>query len=418
MLIHAQARDQGDDTSELLAMADRPGSPFSAADDSRNVVYVTGLRGIPDVQGGIERHCQCLYPRIVRRGFKVVLTARRGYVRENACYDFEGVHIRLISTLRGNGYEALFHTFRSILSIRKSGGRLLHLHGIGPALCTPLAKLLGMKVVVTHHGFDYRREKWGLVARTILKMGEAMALRFADTLICISEEIHAFARAKGARAKLVKIPNGVPPAGPVPGPDLVAKLGLQARRYVLLTARFVPEKGILDLLNAWMALPDHRGCQLAIAGDEDVSSDFGRKVRELAARDPSIVLTGRLGGETLRAIYAHAKGFILPSYHEGLPISLLEAMSWNLPVFASDIEANLEVKLPPDRYFRPGDIEAITSVLGRIVTEEFPDEDHSVAIRERYDWSAIADRTTEVYRDLVGATSSRASASRGATGRP
>lgn len=339
-----------------------------------------------------------LYPRLVRRGIEVDLYARAGYVPKQP-YSFQGTHVIPLSVIRSRSLESVSHTCMSILHAHRSGSRFMHLHAIGPAIWSPFAKRLGFKVVVTHHGFDYRRQKWGASAKVMLRRGEQMAIRHADGIICISREILESVRAASPVGRLALIPNGVELPAPPPSPSVLSKWGLQAGRYFLLTARFVREKGITDLIEGWARSGIQEGVGLAIAGDEDYPSDLGREIRKLAA-ETGAVLTGRVFGEDLSALYGHARGFVLPSFHEGLPISLLEAMSWGLPVAASSIEANMEVGLPADCYFEAGSPDGIADRL-RWLASGPARVDHS-AMMTNYDWDRIADSTIEFYSQVLG----------------
>lgn len=361
-------------------------------------IYVAGLRGIPEIQGGVERHCQNLFPRIVRLGLQVTLFARSGYVvpKESS---YKGVRIIPLYTIRTSSLEAIAHTGMAVLQAKRMGSKLFHLHGIGPAIWAPFASRLGMKVVVTHHGFDYRRQKWGAQAKSVLQKGETNAIRYADGLICISKEITDFVRSKNPRGTVVQIPNGVEIPTAIPDVSRLDKWNLKSRSYFLLTARFVQEKGITDLIRAWHASGIADRCSLAIAGGEDHPSSYGEEIRTLA-RETGAVLTGVVGGDDLKAIYGHARGFVLPSFHEGLPISLLEAMSYGLPLGASNIMANLEVGLATETYFTPGNIDEIGQRL-RSMLEEPERQDHSILMRA-YDWDQIAEATVSLYRELLG----------------
>lgn len=383
----------------LLDLSPEPSGRFlrGAAGSANATIYVAGLRGIPEVQGGIERHCQNLYPRIVRGGDPVNLFARTGYSPAGVL-DYKGVKILPLPVVPTKSTEAISHTCLAVLQAKRLGARLLHLHGIGPAIWTPFATRLGLKVVVTHHGFDYRRQKWNRMGKIALRKGESNAIRHADGIICISSEIYDHVLAERPKGVVAKIPNGVEPPGCAPSSGLLARWGLSPRSYLLLTARFVKEKWIVDLIRAWSESGLSGRCQLAIAGGEDHPSAYGREVRALA-RECGAVLTGIVGGDDLKALYGHARGFVLPSYHEGLPISLLEAMSWQLPTGTSDIAANAEVGLAPETYFKAGDKTGIARRIAAIL--DGPERvDYSDKMK-LYDWDAIAVSTSEFYHAIL-----------------
>jgi glycosyltransferase involved in cell wall biosynthesis len=345
----------------------------------------------------VEKHCQQLYPRIVERGHEVILSTRSCYVREKIP-QWQGVTLVHNFAPRRKSLEAIVHTFNGLMAARRHRPNILHIHAVGPSLLTPLARLLGFRVVVTNHGPDYDRQKWGKLARGALRMGEICGCRFADEVIAISEVIAENLRRKYRRESNL-IYNGVEVQTVSDRHDYLGAHGITPGRYVLCVARFVPEKGLHDLIAAFRILPD-RDCQLVIAGDADHETPYSRKLREMASADERIVLTGYITGEDLRQVFSHASLFVLPSYHEGLPIALLEAMSYGLPVLVSDIPAHLEVGLEQDRYFACGKVEHLKERLQALLGRKPTAADKEALrnrVREKYDWRRIADETIAVY---------------------
>ncbi|MDP3030027.1 MAG: glycosyltransferase [Deltaproteobacteria bacterium] len=176
----------------------------------------------------------------------------------------------------------------------------------------------------------------------------------------------------------------------------------KGKEYVLAVARFVPEKGLHDLIEAFSSL--NTPYNLVIAGDADHETDYSKNLRRMASEDPRIILTGYITGEPLKQVYSHARLFVLPSYHEGLPIVLLEAMSYGLPVVVSDIPANKEVGLPDDRYFRCGDVMDLKEKLSLLLEKDLSITEQGKIreqIKEKYNWDNIADQTIDVYRKAL-----------------
>ena len=163
-------------------------------------------------------------------------------------------------------------------------------------------------------------------------------------------------------------------------------------------ARFVPEKGLTDLLEAFAR--QDSGLQLVIAGDADHETDYSRRVKKMAAKNDRVILTGYITGDDLNQVFSHARLFVLPSYHEGLPIALLEAMSYGLSVLVSDIAANREVALPEECYFRCGDIENLAGKIKLLLASQ-PASAMRKQFRQRiirdYNWEKIAEQTIAVY---------------------
>jgi glycosyltransferase involved in cell wall biosynthesis len=277
---------------------------------------------------------------------------------------------------------------------------ILHIHAIGPAVVTPLARLIGLKVVVTHHGPDYDRDKWGSFARSVLRLGESVGMRFADARIAISKVIADLVWSK-YRLDCDVVPNGVVPPELCSGTEHVAKFGLVPGRYFLQVGRMVPEKRQLDLIEAFKAATT-ANWKLVLVGALP-SDSYCEKLRAAAAAH-GVVLTGYLTGRPLNQLYTHAGAFVLPSSHEGLPIALLEALSYGLPVLASDIAANLEVGLDDSSYFPLGNINALAARLVRLADrpqDSAVRQDRQRWVAQKYNWDEIAVRTLAVYRRIV-----------------
>ncbi len=360
-------------------------------------IMMLGLRGFPKVQGGVETHAEHLCPLLAGMGCEVTVLVRSPYQPKDVGHEWQGVKFVPLWAPKSKGLEAIVHTFLGTLYAAFKRPDILHIQAIGPAIMTLPARLLGLRVVVTHHGPDYDRQKWGRFARFVLQLGERWGMRFANERIVISRVIADLVRAKHARESAL-IPNGVVLA---PLPESVSALerfGLRRRRYVLLVSRLVPEKRHLDLIEAFL-LARLDGWKLVLVGGADHPDEYQREVIA-RAQATGTVMTGFQSGIALQELYAHAGLFVLPSSHEGMPIAMLEALSYGLPVVASDIPANVEVGLEADHYFPLGDRSALAERLGQHAAVE-PDDASCSARRtwvaERNDWRRVAARTLEVY---------------------
>jgi glycosyltransferase involved in cell wall biosynthesis len=361
-------------------------------------IMALGLRGMPDVPGGVEVHASELYPRLSDLGATVTVIGRSPYKPPGSPASWRGVGVRWLWSPKVQGIEALVHTLLGVLYAGVRRPDVLHIHAVGPWLMVPLAKLLGLKVVVTHHGQDYFREKWNAPARLVLRMGERFGMSFADERIVISRGLLELAHTKyGRNASL--IPNGVGARLPPTGEELIAKLGLTPQRYIIQVSRLVPEKRQLDLIAAFEAanLP---GWKLLLVGGAQGSQAYANRVEEQCAGNPAIIRTGFLPPQKVHELLSQAGIFVLPSSHEGLPISLLEAMKLGTPVLASNIAANLEVGLDEASYFQVGDIRTLASRLGELAALS-PEGRAAIAERlksscDHYDWDSIATSTFKV----------------------
>jgi glycosyltransferase involved in cell wall biosynthesis len=298
--------------------------------------------------------------------------------------------------------EALVHSVLGVLYAGMVRPDILHVHGVGPAIVTPLARLLGLRVIVTHHGPDYDREKWGFFARWTLRVGERLGMRYSHARIVVSRVISDLVQSKYVRNTDL-IPNGVIAGSLRSEADRLASYRLQSGRYFLQVSRMVPEKRQLDLIRAY-ALARPPGWKLALVGQ--LETDRYSRMVEDAAKQAEVVLTGYLNGEALAQLYSHAGAFVLPSSHEGLPIALLEALGYGLPVLASAIPANLEVGLDESSYFPLGDVDALADALRRASQTPLEEQERNARRQwavHNYDWNRIAEQTLAVYQRVRAA---------------
>ena len=366
-------------------------------------IAVLGTRGFPGVQGGVEKHCEELYPRLVGLGCSVKVFTRAPYIpKDKRVENWRGVDFIHLGSPRIKSLEAIVHTFRGVMMARRFSPDILHIHAIGPSLMVPIAKLFRLKVVVTHHGPDYQRDKWGSVAKFFLRLGESLGVRYANRVIAISKGIKEHIRVKFGKSAEY-IPNGVgAPLKVAPGDEL-GKWDLESGKYLFTACRFVPEKGLHDLINAYCRITDPP-FKLVIAGGADHESEYSRKLERVAKENDGVVLTGFVYGEALAELYTNTALFVLPSYYEGLPIALLEALSYGVALVVSDIPQHRDVGLRKSRYFKTGDIDELTTTLEDSFSAgigEEEREEYLCLVRQEYNWEVIAKRTLKLYKELL-----------------
>lgn len=371
-----------------------------------SAICITGLRGFPGVMGGIESHCEELLPRIKSAAPDLALTVlgRAPYLAERHS-EHRNVEVVGMRCPKSKHFETILSTLSAIFEARRRGASIVHIHAIGPALLSPLARLLGMRVIVTHHGTDYDRAKWGRVAKAVLRGGERAALSFADRVIAISPSLADTLRTSfpNKAGRIHYIPNGAPILPGEGEPEATfAKLGIADTPFLLAVGRLVPEKGLHDLIAAHLASKTDR--KLVIVGGADHDSDYARDL--LAKSDDHVVFAGVQTRPVLRHLFERADLFVMPSYHEGLPIAALEAGSCGAPMLLSDIRPNRDVGLAERHYFPVGDVQALSAALERPSLNYAVDSD---AIRERFCWDQAAIDTLAIYRDLMPAMEAKVS---------
>lgn len=356
-------------------------------------IFVFGTRGIPGIQGGVERHCECLYP-LFSGKYKITIFRRSPYIN-NIYKDWNGIRFITLPSTKIKGFEALFHSFLCAIVCVFKRPDIVHIHNIGPGILTPLLRFFKLKVVLTYHSPNYEHAKWNFFAKNILRTGEYLALKYASFVIFVNQKQREKFK-KEIVEKSVRIPNGVLPPSFSISTDYTVSLGITPRKYILAVGRITQEKGFDYLIEAYKNL-HNSDYHLVIAGGIDHVTVYTKQIIKLA-KESNVILAGFVSGEKLRQLYSYAKVFVLPSSHEGLPISLLEAMSYRLPVIASNIPANLEIGLPSECYFQAGNVQELAKRMDKAIKDPVQSVNYDM---KKYNWDVIAEQTAAVYEHLL-----------------
>jgi glycosyltransferase involved in cell wall biosynthesis len=368
-------------------------------------VAMVGQRGIPATFGGIEHHVEELGSRLAARGHDVVVYTRTNYV-ETRPARVRGMRPRYLPTVGSKHLDAIVHSTLSTVDAMIRGADIVHYHAVGPGIPAVIPRYLSRaKVVLTVHGLDAERAKWGGAARRVLDGATWLSARVPDETIVVSRDLERHYRERYGR-RTTYIPNGV--AEPVVrAPDeIVRRFGLHGDDYVLFVGRMVPEKAPDLLIRAFRSLSTDR--RLVLAGGSSYTDDFLRSLQTLAASDRRVLMTGYVYGPVLEELYTNASAFALPSSLEGLPLTLLEAASYGIPIVVSDIRPHLEVvgdDGPGHRIFHSGDEGALAGALREALTDPRAERRGAKSLRHRilstYPWEHAVDGTESVYASLA-----------------
>jgi glycosyltransferase involved in cell wall biosynthesis len=371
-------------------------------------IAVVGAKGIPPKQGGIEHHCAELYSRIAKSGYQVDLFARASYTKRwwYSRSLFDGVRVISLPSIQLAGIDALIAAFLGGISVTLRRYDVVHFHAIGLALFCWLPRLFTpAKVVVTCHGLDWQRSKWGKFSSLLIYLGERIAVLCAHEIIVVSEALQSYFWTVYGR-ETVYIPNA-PVRFTASDPDgaFVRSLNLQPHQYVVFVGRLVPEKAPDLLIQAFHALDTDYKLVL-VGGHSDTSTYMEHLEHLAAASSEKIVFTGQLLGKELAEVVQQAGLFVLPSNLEGMPIALMEGMQEGIPVVASNIQPHQEL-VTEDRglLFQQGDCQACSEALRWAI--EHPQQMAVKAqqakryIRSNYSWDQSAMETIGLYQFLV-----------------
>ena len=369
-------------------------------------IAMLGHKRIPSNEGGVEVVVEALCARMAALGHSVTCYNRAGHHVSGAEHElpagsvYRGIRLVTVPTLERKGFAAVISSFFAAVRSAFGSYDVVHIHAEGPAFFCWLPKLFGKRVIVTVHGLDWQREKWnGGFASKFIHLGERVAVRFADEIIVLSENVRQYFLDTYGRATRF-IPNGVS-APTLESPRLIAeKWGLQKDGYILYLGRIVPEKGETYLIEAFKQVKTDK--KLVIAGGSSDTERYLRQLQNLAAGDDRILFTGFVQGKLRDELYSNAYVYTLPSDLEGMPLSLLEAMSYGNCCLVSDIPECAEVVEDKAVLFRKSDVDNLRQKLQTLCDQ--PDmaaqykANAAQFILNKYGWDDVVDKTLALYR--------------------
>lgn len=374
--------------------------------DSRLRICMLGHKRIPSREGGIEIVVEELATRMAALGHHVVCYNRSGHHIGGKEFDsqpvreYRGVHLKPVFTIDRKGLAAVSSSFFACLAAAFGPYDVVHIHAEGPAAFCWMPRLLGKRVILTVHGLDWQREKWqGGFGSKYIHFGERMGARWANAIIVLSKGVKQYFKDTYKRDTQY-IPNGVIQPERLEAQRIQEKFGLEKDSYILYLGRIVPEKGEHYLIEAFRNVRTEK--KLVIAGGASDTDEYMEKLKSLAAGDNRIIFTGFVQGKMLQELYSNAYLYTLPSDLEGMPLSLLEAMSYGNCCLISDIPECADVVGHYAETFRKGDIADLQKKL-----QGFCDDERRVKmykdqaadyICSRYHWNMAVEKTLELYR--------------------
>lgn len=367
-------------------------------------IAMIGHKRIPSREGGVEIVVYELSKRLVKKGFLVDAYNRKGrhvsgkkFIQKVGKYH-KGIRIISVPTFENSKLNAIVYSFLATFRALFARYDTIHFHAEGPCSMIWLPRILGIHCVATIHGLDWQRAKWGNFASAFLKFGERMAVKYANEIIVLSENMKVYFQKEYGRHTIF-IPNGIEKPEKKEPLEIKERWNLEKDEYILFLARIVPEKGVHYLIEAYQKLSTDK--KLVIAGGSSHSIVYYQEIKEMAQNNVNIIFTDFVGGRVLEELYSNAYCFVLPSDIEGMAIGLLEAMSYGNCCLVSDIRENTEVIENFGECFKQGDVDSLQQRLKYLldnpeVVSKYK-ENASKFICEKYSWDKIVEETIKLY---------------------
>ena len=368
-------------------------------------IVMLGQKRIPSREGGVEIVVEELSTRMVKMGHSVTCLNRKGHHISGKQYDgqvlneYKGVVLKTVPTVNKKGLAAMTASFTGAFYAAFGKYDVVHFHAEGPCAMLWLPKLFGKRCIATIHGLDHKRAKWGKLASAYIMLGEKVAAKYADSIIVLSRAVQEYFRNIYGR-ETVFIPNGVNKPQIV-SPDLITREYNLKEGYILYLGRLVPEKGIKYLIEAFKQV--HTNKRLVIAGGASDTDEYAKELVELAQEDKRIIFTGFVQGRKLEELYSNAYLYVLPSDLEGMPLSLLEAMSYGNCCIVSDIPECLDVVRNNGIVFKKGNVLELAEKLQDVC--DYPEkvmrykENSAQYVCNKYNWDDVVKKTLELYKN-------------------
>ena len=366
-------------------------------------IAMLGHKRIPSREGGVEIVVEELSTRLAQKGYTVDVYNRKGNnvsdknIKTKKIKEYKGVNIKTVFTINKKGLDALIYSFFASIRVLFGKYDCIHYHAEGSCAMLWIPHLFRKRTVVTIHGLDWQRSKWGGFATKYIKFGEKMAAKYADEIIVLSKGVQEYFK-KTYNRETNFIENGVNKPI-IKAPNIIKeKYNLKKDDYILYLARIVPEKRLDLLIDAFKKTNTSK--KLVIAGGARHTNDFYNEIKQKASEDSRIIMTGFVQGEELQELFSNTYLYCLPSDVEGMPISLLEAMSYGKNCLVSDIEENTQVTGKYATTFKKSNLDSLIDSLDRCLNGygRFEDKEISDYIIKRYDWNNVVERTVKLYK--------------------
>lgn len=362
-------------------------------------IAMIGHKRVPGRDGGgVEVVVEELSTRLAAHGNAVTLYNRYRKNADIKVKTYKGVKLIDTLTINSKKLDAVVYSFFASIHAAFCKYDIIHYHALGPSVMLLIPHIFGKKTVVTVHGLNYKTPKWKGFGAKYIKLGEKITAKYADEVIVLSKEIQDYFMKKYGR-RVNYVPNGVTMPEIRNAKLIKERYALDKDEYILFLSRIVPGKGLENLIHVFKQLDTNKKLVIAGSGSSSYTDDFYNDMVKLADGDERIIFTGFVSGELLDELYSNAHLFVFPSEAEGMPMCLLEAMSYNCPCLISDIAENVEVLKGHGHSFRVSDEADLREKLEVLLDKSIEIIDTRGYVKDNFDWENVVERTLKIYEE-------------------
>ena len=367
-----------------------------------------GQKGIPAIQGGVEKHVEELSTRLAKQGHEVFVYVRNNYT-DKRIKKYKGVKLIHLPSISNKNLDTISHTFLATLHAIFRRYDVIHYQAIGPSSLSFLIRIFKpfTSLVATFHCQDYYHQKWGWFAGVYLRFGEYITCKIPHKTIVISNILKNYVK-KYYEKDAIVIPNGAE-ANPTKKDQALKIWNLKKKNYIISVSRLIRHKGIHYLIEAFKQLEDinkiPNNFKLVIVGDGFHTDDYVNYLKKISVGRKNIIFTGSQTSSNLEQLFSHAYLFVQPSESEGLSLSLLEAMGYGIAPLVSDIPENLDPIGECGFSFENKNVADLRDKIVYLLVK--PEEVEKIGLlakekaEKQYSWDSIARKTAQVYEELI-----------------
>ncbi len=356
-------------------------------------IAILGTRGVPPRYGGFETFAAELGTRLVARGHAVAV-----YCREDGARSWQGIERIVLPAIRHKYFETVSHAFLSAIDALRRNFDVVLVCNAANAFVLPILRAARIPVAINVDGIERHRRKWNILGRAVYAMGELLSALFANRMVADAEVIATYYRQRhGADPVVIPYGSEFPEEG---DSDVLQRLGVDARGYILYVSRFEPENNPLEVVQAYEKLGD--APPLVMLGQGLYAPDLVRELQRHAG--DKILFPGALYGADYRTLQRNALIYVQATEVGGTHPAMIEAMASGGSVLAHDTPENREVGGEAVRYFRLRPEETLSITLREWL--ESPEERERMRdaarrrAKDRYRWDGVTDDYERLFGEL------------------